>query len=301
MAAPAQQPLDDLIHLPQAQRHEEPAIGGLLLPDSEERGRFTRPARGLRVELDARLDALRHRWPLRAPLPPGHRLWLPLPDGDALAATLHLPDSQPSTKPLAVLVHGLTGSEDDPYLRETAAGLLRRGAAVVRWVERHRPSLVVVDVSVEVTLLVRLLGVPVVVVAMQGDRHDRAHRTAYDAATALGVRPGRTRLGAMVIGVALVALVTAAAGPISFIALAAPQIAQRLTRSNTPMGLAPVMLTGAALVVVSDVVAQLVAVPVGVVTWFASSRISRAAASACAVSRTRNDTRRPAGSAWRFT
>jgi iron complex transport system permease protein len=87
-----------------------------------------------------------------------------------------------------------------------------------------------------------------------------------DAATALGVRPGRTRLGAMVIGVALVALVTAAAGPISFIALAAPQIAQRLTRSNTPMGLAPVMLTGAALVVVSDVVAQLVAVPVGVVT-----------------------------------
>ncbi|CAH0141428.1 FecCD family ABC transporter permease [Plantibacter cousiniae (nom. nud.)] len=87
-----------------------------------------------------------------------------------------------------------------------------------------------------------------------------------DAAMALGVRPGRTRLIAMVVGVALVALVTAAAGPISFIALAAPQIAQRLTRSNTPMGLAPVMLTGAALVVVSDAVAQLLAVPVGVVT-----------------------------------
>lgn len=87
-----------------------------------------------------------------------------------------------------------------------------------------------------------------------------------DAATALGVSPGRTRLAAMVFGVALVALVTAAAGPISFIALAAPQISQRLTRSNTPMGTAPVMLTGAALVVVSDTVAQLVAVPVGVVT-----------------------------------
>lgn len=87
-----------------------------------------------------------------------------------------------------------------------------------------------------------------------------------DAATALGVSPGRTRLAAMVFGVALVALVTAAAGPISFIALAAPQISQRLTRSNTPMGTAPVMLTGAALVVVSDAVAQLVAVPVGVVT-----------------------------------
>lgn len=87
-----------------------------------------------------------------------------------------------------------------------------------------------------------------------------------DAAMALGVSPGRTRLAAMVFGVALVALVTAAAGPISFIALAAPQISQRLTRSNSPMGTAPVMLTGAALVVVSDMVAQLVAVPVGVVT-----------------------------------
>ncbi|MGG7462868.1 MULTISPECIES: FecCD family ABC transporter permease [unclassified Plantibacter] len=87
-----------------------------------------------------------------------------------------------------------------------------------------------------------------------------------DAATALGISPGRTRLAAMVFGVALVALVTAAAGPISFIALAAPQISQRLTRSNTPMGTLPVMLTGAALVVVSDMVAQIVAVPVGVVT-----------------------------------
>lgn len=87
-----------------------------------------------------------------------------------------------------------------------------------------------------------------------------------DAATALGIQPGRTRLWAMVVGVALVALVTAAAGPISFIALAAPQIAQRLTRSNTPMGTAPLMLTGAALIVVSDAVAQFAAVPVGVVT-----------------------------------
>ena len=87
-----------------------------------------------------------------------------------------------------------------------------------------------------------------------------------DAATALGIRPGLTRLSAMVLGVALIALVTAAAGPISFIALAAPQIAQRLTRSNTPMGTAPVMLTGAALVVVSDMVGQLLSVPVGVVT-----------------------------------
>jgi hypothetical protein len=64
-------------------------------------------------------------------------------------------------------------------------GLLRRGADVARWVERTRPPLVVVDVSVEITLLARVLGVPVAVVAMQGDRTDRAHELAYDAASLL--------------------------------------------------------------------------------------------------------------------
>ena len=73
------------------------------------------------------------RWPIPAALAPGHRLWLPLPGGDALASTLHLPlGAEALAKPLAVLVHGLTGSEDDPCLREHAAGLLRRGFPVLR-------------------------------------------------------------------------------------------------------------------------------------------------------------------------
>lgn len=46
-------------------------------------------------------------------------------------------------------------------------------------------DLMVVDVSVEVSLLARLHGVPTVVLAMRGDRRDRAHRLAYDSATAL--------------------------------------------------------------------------------------------------------------------
>lgn len=46
-------------------------------------------------------------------------------------------------------------------------------------------DVMVVDVSAEVALLARLFGVPTVVVAMRGDRSDRAHLTAYDAATAL--------------------------------------------------------------------------------------------------------------------
>lgn len=85
--------------------------------------------------IGATLQTLRAlRWPSFATrLPLGERLWLPLPDGDALAAMLHLPGGGgPLRRPLALLVHGLTGSEDDPYLREAAAGLLGRGFPVLR-------------------------------------------------------------------------------------------------------------------------------------------------------------------------
>ncbi|MGD9990704.1 glycosyltransferase [Pseudonocardia sp.] len=64
-------------------------------------------------------------------------------------------------------------------------GLRDRMAAIASWIARTAPRLVVVDVSVEVALLCRLLGVPVLVVAMPGDRTDRAHRSAYDVADAL--------------------------------------------------------------------------------------------------------------------
>lgn len=64
-------------------------------------------------------------------------------------------------------------------------GLRARGAAIAAWVERFRPDVLVVDVSVEVTMLARLLGVPVVVVAQPGERDDEPHRLAYDVAAAV--------------------------------------------------------------------------------------------------------------------
>lgn len=64
-------------------------------------------------------------------------------------------------------------------------GLRRRMARIARWIDETEPDLMVVDVSVEVALLCRLLGVPTVVVAMRGDRFDRGHRTAYDGAHAM--------------------------------------------------------------------------------------------------------------------
>lgn len=89
-----------------------------------------------------------------------------------------------------------------------------------------------------------------------------------DAAAAHGVRVERDRLLLLVAGVALVALATAAAGPIAFVALAAPQIAKRLQgRAGVP--LAGSALTGAGLLLAADLIAQHglpTALPVGAVT-----------------------------------
>ncbi|MDG4666646.1 iron chelate uptake ABC transporter family permease subunit [Mycobacterium sp. 236(2023)] len=90
-----------------------------------------------------------------------------------------------------------------------------------------------------------------------------------DAAGALGVHPDRARLGYLVVGVGLVALACAAAGPIAFIALAAPQLARRLTASPG-VALVPAAAMGAVLLLVCDVIAQRLfgdnAIPVGPVT-----------------------------------
>lgn len=90
-----------------------------------------------------------------------------------------------------------------------------------------------------------------------------------DAAYALGVRVERTRLLLMLAAILLTTAASAAAGPISFVALAAPQLARRLTRS--PGGnLLTAALMGSVLLMVSDWASQRAfgadQLPVGVVT-----------------------------------
>ncbi|MDR2253331.1 MAG: iron chelate uptake ABC transporter family permease subunit [Bifidobacteriaceae bacterium] len=89
-----------------------------------------------------------------------------------------------------------------------------------------------------------------------------------DAAAAHGVRPARARLAAVLLGVGLVAAVTACAGPIAFIALASPQVAARVAKGpGLPLGASAA--TGAVLLLTSDLLAQFVApqpLPLGVVT-----------------------------------
>ncbi|KOX07929.1 hypothetical protein ADL05_28050 [Nocardiopsis sp. NRRL B-16309] len=90
-----------------------------------------------------------------------------------------------------------------------------------------------------------------------------------DVSASLGASPSHTRLGAVVAGVVLVAVVTAAAGPIAFVALAAPHIGRRLAGS-TGVSLGPAACAGALMLASADLAAQHAvpehSFPVGVAT-----------------------------------
>ena len=92
-----------------------------------------------------------------------------------------------------------------------------------------------------------------------------------DAAAALGIRVGFTRLAVVVVAVALAAVATAAAGPVAFVAFLAGPIARRFTaKSSLPAS----AFVGALIVLAADYFAANIApmllggtvLPVGVIT-----------------------------------
>ena len=96
----------------------------------------------------------------------------------------------------------------------------------------------------------------------------RTTQLGDDAAQALGVRVGRTRLIVVVAAVGLIAFATAASGPIAFVAFLSGPIAARIVGPGTSP-LLPAAGGGALLVLVADLVGQFATgtrYPVGVVT-----------------------------------
>ncbi len=65
------------------------------------------------------------------------------------------------------------------------SGLSARMSAVSAWLDRNSPSALVVDVSVEMTVLARLHGVPVIATVLPGRRDDPAHQLGFDTADEL--------------------------------------------------------------------------------------------------------------------
>ncbi len=93
-------------------------------------------------------------------------------------------------------------------------------------------------------------------------------RLGDDAAAALGVRVGATRVVMILAAVVLLAVATAAAGPVAFVAFMAGPIASRILGPGGSL-LLPAALVGALLVLLADLVGQFAfdhRYPVGVVT-----------------------------------
>jgi iron complex transport system permease protein len=119
-----------------------------------------------------------------------------------------------------------------------------------------------------------LIGAALVVLlpaALAGARQLRLLELGDDLARTLAGRVELSRGLLIFVGVALAALATAAAGPIAFVALVAPQLARRLVAERVA-GLLAAGALGALLVVVSDLIAREIfaptQLPVGVVTAF---------------------------------
>lgn len=116
------------------------------------------------------------------------------------------------------------------------------------------PLLVVVPAAVIVCILLA--------------RHLRTYSLGNDSAVSLGTRPNRTAAITFAAAVVVAAICTAAAGPIAFVALLAPQVAVMLTRSPTPIPCTAGWV-GALLVVAGDLLTRTLLPPglaVGIVT-----------------------------------
>lgn len=120
----------------------------------------------------------------------------------------------------------------------------------------------------DVALLAGAIGILSVVLILR--RRDlRALELSDDTARSLGVRTPRVRLVLLVVAALLTGTATAVSGPIGFVALAAPQLARRLFGASG-IPLLGSALTGAAVLVIADVVAQRalapLQIPVGLLT-----------------------------------
>lgn len=136
-----------------------------------------------------------------------------------------------------------------------SAGLWNAGSLNgVTWA-KALPALLIIAVALAAALLL--------------SRRMRLLEMGDDTACALGVPVERSRLWLMLAGIALTAATTAVAGPIAFVALAAPQIARRLG-SGQVLTLPMAALCGAFLLLSADVAAQHLLspyqVPVGLIT-----------------------------------
>ncbi|MFD9739499.1 FecCD family ABC transporter permease [Umezawaea sp. NPDC059074] len=122
---------------------------------------------------------------------------------------------------------------------------------------------------------VQVVGLAVVVLlplALHFGRRLALMEMGDATAKGLGVNAERTRLALIAISVGLAAVATAAAGPVSFLALAAPQLSRRLTGS-AGAGLVAAALMGALLLTAGDLAVQRLFSPAQLPVGFATGAL----------------------------
>lgn len=200
-------------------------------------------------------------WPGVVPVPVGALLGA----GAAITA-VWLGSGRGFAAPYRMVVTGIAvGAMALAFVQLALSRATREDAQVVAaWLNGSLASRSRADAATVAIAVVVLLPA-----ALALTRRLQAVEMGDDAATALGVDPGRTRTSAVVVAVLLTAAAVSVCGPVAFVALTAPQIARRLTRSTGP-GLVAAAVTGATLLVLADLAAQHlpfgVQYPVGVVT-----------------------------------
>jgi hypothetical protein len=102
---------------------------------------------------------------------------LDIPRPHPFATVLALPRDDAGARPAEPSANGALH-----WVPHHDDGLITRMALIAQWIDKARPAAVVVDVSVEVALFVRLLGVPVIVMAMPGERTDGPHALVHQIA-----------------------------------------------------------------------------------------------------------------------
>lgn len=114
--------------------------------------------------------------------------------GEAVVALSSLPEParHPFADWVALAPDPALADPDDPtaggalhWAPRNSPGYRDRMAQFADWVTSQRPRTVVVDVSVEIAALTRLLATPSVVVAGPGTRGDGAHLLAYRSASSI--------------------------------------------------------------------------------------------------------------------
>jgi Glycosyltransferase family 28 C-terminal domain len=97
-----------------------------------------------------------------------------VPNPHPFAAVVKLPRDDSAREVSEPTAHGALH-----WVPHHDQGLASRMEVIARWVADAQPEAVVTDVSVEVTVFVRLLGVPVIVMALPGKRIDAPHLLAH--------------------------------------------------------------------------------------------------------------------------